>query len=250
MEILIIEDDPNLGNSLVKIFENEKYKTQWFKSIKDSEKHFYSLGDHAFFEKYALIILDWTLEDGHGIDFLKLIRSRNVKNPVIFLTARVDLIDKVVGLESGANDYMTKPFEGRELLARARVQLREHQSNLNQHFMQIEQNKIEQSKEEFKISKKIDNQLLTIDLLSRDVSINNGKIILTKMEFELLKILMQNPTVTFSREKLLDKVWGYEHYPTTRTVDTHVLQLRQKVHEKVIETIRGLGYRLGEFTEI
>jgi DNA-binding response OmpR family regulator len=143
------------------------------------------------------------------------------------LTARTDLVDKVLGLETGANDYMTKPFESRELVARIRVQLRERPT-------------------EIKKAENISIGKLSINVPEREVVYDGKKITLTKMEYELLKLLAENPKQTFSRENLLDKVWGYENFPTTRTVDTHVLQLRQKLSDELIETVRGLGYRLGK----
>ena len=142
------------------------------------------------------------------------------------LTARTDLVDKVLGLETGANDYMVKPFESRELVARVRVQLRE-KFQLSEASNNIVQGK------------------LTINTMEKSVVFDGNKVTMTKMEFELIKLLAQNPKQVFSRESLLDKVWGYENYPTTRTVDTHVLQVRQKTSDQLIETVRGLGYRLG-----
>jgi DNA-binding response OmpR family regulator len=143
------------------------------------------------------------------------------------LTARTEVIDKVVGLESGANDYMTKPFEPRELIARIRVQLRLPQSNDEQDEQQI-----------------ITAGDIVIDHGKREVTFKNNVIELTKMEFNFLSLLAESPNRAFSREEILNKVWGYENYPSTRTVDTHVLQLRNKLYDELIETVRGVGYRL------
>lgn len=216
-EILIIEDDSNLGQSIKKILEAEGLKTYWVTTITDARIE--------ILKKIDLIVLDWMLPDGQGVDFLKEIRGQNNFTPVIMLTARADLIDKVLGLEAGANDYITKPFESRELIARIRVQLRDKVSR-------------EQPIEKIIMGK------LQINTHDREVIFDGKKINLTKLEYDLLKILAENPKQTFSRENLLDKVWGYENFPTTRTVDTHVLQLRQKLSDDVIETVRGLGYRL------
>jgi DNA-binding response OmpR family regulator len=192
--------------------------------LKDADNKVLDLSKNP--DAIHVIILDWMLPDGQGIDFLRSLRKNNIMTPVIMLTARTDLIDKVLGLESGACDYMTKPFESRELVARIRVQLRE------------------------KIAVKERNEVLTlgkivIDSFGKEILYDGKRMNFTKMEFELLKILVENPRQTFSRENLLDKVWGYENFPTTRTVDTHVLQIRQKTSDNIIETIRGLGYRLG-----
>jgi Response regulators consisting of a CheY-like receiver domain and a winged-helix DNA-binding domain len=166
------------------------------------------------------------LPDGQGIDFLKEMRGEHPQMPIIMLTAKTELIDKVLGLESGANDYITKPFEPRELIARIRVQLRENKGT---------------SEKEVKV---IEVHSLKIDLEKRDVIFGDKPLELTKMEYDLLRLLAESPGRVFSREEILNKVWGFENYPSTRTVDTHVLQLRQKISEDMIETMRGIGYRL------
>ena len=217
-QVLIVEDDENLGKSLKKIMEEEGMNVFLATTLKEARERLNSPLD--------VIVLDWMLPDGQGIDFLRELRAKDASTPVIMLTARTDLIDKVLGLETGASDYMTKPFESRELVARVRVQLREKPTG--------------KVKEEKVIAGKI-----LINDLDKDFFYEGKKISLTKMEYELVKLLAENPRQTFSRENLLDKVWGYENYPTTRTVDTHVLQIRQKTSDDIIETIRGLGYRLG-----
>ena len=221
-QILIIEDDENLGPSLRKIVEAEGMHAHLAKTLKEANEIISSQID--------VVILDWMLPDGQGIDFLREIRAKGKMMPVIMLTARSELIDKVVGLESGANDYMTKPLESRELIARIRVQLRDKETH-----------------------KPVDERIVVGDLIintiEKEVLYQNKRITLTKMEYELLKLLAQNPRQTFSRENLLDKVWGYENFPTTRTVDTHVLQIRQKTSDNLIETVRGLGYRFNIVNE-
>jgi DNA-binding response OmpR family regulator len=220
-QILIVEDDKNLGASLVKIVEAEGMKAILAGTLAEAHDQVKN--------KIDVIVLDWMLPDGQGIDFLRGLRSSNNFTPVILLTARTELVDKVLGLETGACDYMTKPFEPRELIARIRVQIRDKNED--------------QSKAKNTESLTIGS--LTIDFSARDVFFEEKKVGLTKMEYDLLKLLTQNPKQTFTRENLLDKVWGYENYPTTRTVDNHVLQIRQKTSETIIETVRGLGYRLG-----
>jgi DNA-binding response OmpR family regulator len=215
-QILIIEDDENLGQSLKKVIESEGMMAHLARNLKEAREIISTTID--------VVILDWMLPDGQGIDFLRELRASGKSTPVIMLTARSELVDKVVGLESGANDYMTKPLESRELIARVRVQLRERE--------------IPKSQEERIVAGKI-----IINTVEKEVLFEGKRIILTKMEYELLKLLALNPRQTFSRENLLDKVWGYENFPTTRTVDTHVLQIRQKTTDQLIETVRGLGYR-------
>jgi DNA-binding response OmpR family regulator len=217
-QVLIVEDDENLGKSLKKILNEEGYEAFLATNL--------AMARELLTNTFDVIVLDWMLPDGQGIDFLRELRTSDTLVPVIMLTARTDLIDKVLGLETGASDYMTKPFESRELVARVRVQLREKIS-------------LKAKDEKIVIGKFVINDN------EKEILYDGKKINFTKMEYELIKLLAENPKQTFSREKLLDKVWGYENFPTTRTVDTHVLQIRQKTSDEVIETIRGLGYRLG-----
>lgn len=220
-KVLLIEDDINLGKSLVDALVLEGLNVDLCQNLAEARA--------ATLEDYKLVLLDWMLPDGQGIDFLKEIKEQGKLIPVIMLTARNDLIDKVVGLESGANDYITKPFEARELTARIRVQLREF-SNV----------KIEETNELLNIGS------LEMDAAQRIATYESSELVLTKMEFDLLFLLATNPKQVFSREKLLDKVWGFDNYPTTRTVDTHVLQIRQKINNSIIETVRGVGYQFSK----
>ena len=217
-KILLVEDDNNLGKSIHDFLVSEQFDVTWVTSIGGAKKTSVS--------KFQLIILDWMLPDGQGVDFLKDLRNEGTHTSVIMLTAKTDLIDKVIGLETGANDYMTKPFEPRELLARMRVQLR-----------QVDQHKV-QDKGIVEIND------LKLNLDTREVTWKGSLVDMTKMEFDFLRLLAENPNRALSRDEILNKVWGYECYPTTRTVDTHVLQLRQKLSDELIETVRGIGYKL------
>ena len=217
-KVLLIEDDNNLGKSINDFLAGEQFDVNWVTSLSGAKK--------MDLEKYNLVILDWMLPDGQGVDFLKDIRNDGNKTPVIMLTAKTDLIDKVVGLETGANDYMTKPFEPRELLARIRVQLRQSDTQKVADKGQVSINN------------------LTLNFDTREVTWNGALVDMTKMEFDFLRLLAENPNRALSRDEILNKVWGYESYPSTRTVDTHVLQLRQKLSDELIETVRGIGYKL------
>jgi DNA-binding response OmpR family regulator len=219
-KILIIEDDQNLGPGILKFLKDESFDATLVTSILKTNEAIKSI-------KFDLIVLDWMLADGQGIDLLRELRMKKNQVPIIMLTARTDLIDKIVGLETGANDYLTKPFEPRELLARIRVQLRDKTESLV-------------------IQNKIVHYDVEIDLMKREVRYKGQVIVLTKMEFELLRLLTEYPGKSFSRDELLNKVWGFENYPTTRTVDTHILQLRQKISDDYIETIWGFGYKVRE----
>jgi DNA-binding response OmpR family regulator len=201
------------------MLEGENFEVVLCTTIKDAK-------DNAN-TSFEIAILDWMLPDGQGIDLLKDLRGSGFDIPVIMLTARSELIDKVIGLESGANDYMTKPFESRELLARIRAQLRASKPTTEE-----------------KNSNEIIVGNIIIDLEKRTVKKETVLIEFTKMEFDLLVLLASYPGRAFSREEILNKVWGYDNFPSTRTVDTHVLQLRNKLYDYLIETVRGIGYKL------
>lgn len=183
--------------------------------------------------KPDLILLDWMLPNISGIEVLKKIRSdESLKNiPVIMLTAKNMENDKVEGLEIGADDYITKPFSIKELLARISSVLRRYNVSGNN--------------EEDTLS--VGN--LKVNLSKHEVLKGSEKIELTLKEFELLKLLLQNKGKVLSRNYLLDKIWGYEYYGETRTVDVHIRYLRKKIEnenerERYIETIRGVGYKI------
>ncbi len=219
-KILIVEDDVQIALAVQKYLQDEAYAVEVIHQIKDfkNEKN-----------KYDLYVFDWMLPDGSGFDLLKQVRSKQDATPIIFLTAKSDLTDKVLALESGAEDYLTKPFELRELLARIRVHLRQKNSEVAE-FIEI--------------------GLIRIRVKSREVLLENKLVETTRKEFELLFLLMQHPESVFTRDELLNKIWGFENFPTTRTVDTHILQLRQKFGENIIQTMRGVGYRFKDSKEL
>jgi DNA-binding response OmpR family regulator len=216
--LLLVEDEENIRTSLHQYLEKEGYEVILSETLKQARLGLENDPD--------LVILDWMLPDGDGIELLKEWRKLDIAVPVILLTAKAETIDKVLGLELGANDYLTKPFEPRELLARIRVQLRSAPSQQNGK------------------SSRLEYKAISMDLKTRETRFEGRSVVLTKMEFELLKLFVENPNQVFSRDELLNRVWGYDQFPTTRTVDTHILQLRQKLNEDLFETIRGIGYRL------
>ena len=174
-----------------------------------------------------LILLDIMLPDESGLEILKRLKE-NAKTkdiPVIMLTAKSSEKDKILGLDSGADDYMTKPFSMLELISRIKAVLRRT------------------SKQPSKVLVFRD---LKMDLSKHIVSVEDEKITLTLKEYELLKKLMENPGVVCSRDMLLDEIWGYDYYGESRTVDVHIRTLRSKLGkaETYIETIRGVGYKL------
>ncbi|AUI88219.1 DNA-binding response regulator [Vibrio azureus] len=214
--LLLVEDDRNLADGLLVSLEQAGYECIHVERISDVEPEW---------KKADLVILDRQLPDGDSV--LSLPKWKKLKDvPVILLTALVTIKDKVAGLDSGANDYLTKPFAEAELLARVRAQLRAPDSD------------------GVDASDKVVTKGLEINRATREVIFNGQPITLTRTEFDLLLFLASNLGRVFTRDELLDHVWGYNHFPTTRTVDTHVLQLRQKLPGLEIETLRGVGYKM------
>jgi len=214
--ILLVEDDAVLARSLTEYLQADGLAIVLASTAAAAR----AIGP----AESDVVILDWMLPDGQGIDLLREWRQAGVRTPVILLTARSELVDRVVGLELGANDYVVKPFEPRELLARLRVQLRTPSAAPPDTVVRCGE--------------------LVLDVTTREVRYRDALVELSRQEYSLLKLLMENPNRVFSREELLNQAWGYESYPTTRTVDTHVLQLRQKTEPALIETVRGIGYRM------
>ena len=213
----MVEDESSLAQSLLLLLQKEAYSTLLAGDLAQARQ--------LINEQVDLVILDWSLPDGQGIDLLRQWREAGIQIPVIFLTARTELIDRVLGLEMGANDYVTKPFETRELIARIKVQLRQTSPSQRK-------------------ADKLVRGGISLDPLSREVFFKNEAQKLTHMEFSLLKFFLENPNKVFTREELLVKVWGYDSYPTTRTVDNHIVLLRQKFGAEHFETVRKVGYRL------
>jgi two-component system phosphate regulon response regulator PhoB len=177
-----------------------------------------------------IILLDWMLPGMSGIDFAKKLRSNTLTKsiPIIILTARSDELDKVKGLEVGADDYITKPFSPRELNARIKAVLRRKAPELTEDLLKING--------------------LELNPVSHRVSGNNKPLEMGPTEFRLLHFFMSNPERVYSRSQLLDKVWGSQIFIEDRTVDVHIRRLRniltQSQHEGLIQTVRGSGYRL------
>ncbi len=185
-------------------------------------------------ERPDLILLDIMLPDSDGLDICKGIRSHPelAHIPVIFLTARASETDRIVGLELGANDYIVKPFFIRELIARIKIQFRGTQA----------------------VVRALKSGPLELDRNSCRVRLNGGFVSLTATEFRLLEFLMSRPGVVFSREQLLDAVWGHDRAVTDRTVDVYILRLRQKIEadggQSFIRSVRGFGYSFDESPEV
>jgi two-component system alkaline phosphatase synthesis response regulator PhoP len=221
--ILLVEDEPGLLLTLSDRLRNEGYVVE---TAHDGEAGYQRAANEAF----DLLILDVMLPRRNGFDLLRDLRQQGVQTPAIMLTARGQVFDKVLGLKLGADDYLTKPFEMAELLARLEAVLRRvpatapAQSGLYQ-FGEIK-----------------------VDFRRAEVTRGEEKIELSAREFQLLRYFIEHREATLSRDELLNEVWGYDSLPTTRTVDVHVAWLRQKLepnprHPQFILTVHGLGYK-------
>jgi two-component system, OmpR family, response regulator QseB len=214
--ILIAEDEPRLASFLEK-----GLNANGFVTLVVGDGHVASIA--ARDDEFDLLILDIGLPGMDGFHVLEELRRRGQRLPVIMLTARDDVRDKVAGLEGGADDYITKPFRFEELLARVRVQLRED-------------------------GRKTETTLVvgsvSLDLRSRKASVDGKDVELTAREFTLLETFMRHPGQMLAREQLLSHVWGYDYDPGSNIVDVYVGYLRRKLGDGTIETVRGMGYRL------
>lgn len=233
--IYVVEDDPNIRELVVYSLENTGKKARGFEQ---SAAFLRALESGAEDEKPRLVLLDIMLPGEDGISFLKKIRAGRLREqgldpslPVILLTAKSAEYDKVRGLDAGADDYLVKPFGIMELIARIRAVLR----------------RVEHEEKERETICAVGN--ITINIPAHSVVVNGRELELTIKEFKLFTYLLEHKGAVFSREKLLDKVWGYEFMTETRTVDVHIRTLRQKLEAggadgDYIETVRGAGYRL------
>ncbi|WP_440895062.1 response regulator transcription factor [Amphibacillus sp. Q70] len=216
MEILIVEDEKKLARALQLELEYEDYQVTL---VHDGREALTLINEHT----YDLILLDIMLPSLSGMEVLRRIRKDEIQIPVILLTARDATYDKVSGLDLGANDYITKPFEIEELLARIRAQLRNIQRQKTKHSaIEIDQ--------------------LIIDEAQHQVTWKNQIVELTKREFDLLIYLAKNVNHVLSRDQLLSRVWGFDYAGETNVVDVYIRYLRQKIDYQLIETVRGIGY--------
>jgi len=220
--ILIIEDDPAIAKGLKELLTAENFI---LRSSNDGDEGFRIALNNPF----DLILLDWKLPGKSGIDICKDLRKADVNTPIIMLTVRKEEVDKVLGLELGADDYITKPFSPKELVARIRAVLRRKD---------IYQDKLT----EYSFGD------VYINFKSFYVTKGGIEIQLSTTEFKILKYLILHKSEAVDRSKLLDEVWGYDAYPTTRTVDNFILSLRKKLEDdpanpQHIITIHKVGYK-------
>ncbi|MBE7384801.1 MAG: response regulator transcription factor [Leptolyngbya sp. SIO1E4] len=217
--ILIAEDEPRIAAFLEKALQAHGFVTLVAETGQQAV-------DLAHTDQIELLILDLGLPEKRGIEVIEELRGRGEKFPIIVLTVIQDVQDKVRALEAGAEDYVTKPFSPMELLARIRVQLRHQQTSNTSAMLML----------------RVDS--LVLDLRQRTVHYQNHKVELSTREFTLLEMFAQQPGRVWSRQELLDQVWGYDYDPGSNIVDVYVGHLRRKLGKGLIKTVRGAGYRL------
>lgn len=225
-KILVIEDEAKIARFIELELKYEGYEV------------IIGIDGREGYEKYKsesvdIILLDLMLPRMSGVEVCRRIRQVDESTPIIMLTAKDDVSDKVMGLDMGADDYITKPFEIEELLARIRSAL-----------------KRKGIKESKKTSTEIKHGDLIINELKREVTYAGEVVELTKKEYELLKYLLENVNIALNRERILEKVWGYDYYGDTNVIDVYVRYLRAKIDQKykvdIIKTVRGIGYIINE----
>lgn len=219
--VLVVDDDPALAEMLGIVLRGEGFEPVF---VADGDKAMNAFRD----ARPDLVLLDLMLPGTDGIDVCRQIRAESGV-PIVMLTAKSDTVDVVVGLESGADDYVVKPFKPKELVARLRARLR-------------------RTDEPTPAVLEIGD--LTIDVAGHSVKRGDDAINLTPLEFDLLVALARKPWQVFSREVLLEQVWGYRHAADTRLVNVHVQRLRSKIekdpeHPEIVVTVRGVGYKAG-----
>jgi len=220
-KILIIEDDRSVRKALTQLFESEGYSVE---DVADG-----AAGLSAFrAAPPALVVLDLKLPQVTGREVCREIRKAAPALPIVVLSAIADEVDKVLLLELGADDYVTKPFSPKELLARVRAALRRSQRVV--------------------IPDQYAFADISVDFLKMELKRAGKPVVMTPQEFKMLKYFAQNPERVINRDELLNEVWGYENYPSTRTVDNHILRLRQKLEADPenpvhFRTVHGAGYK-------
>lgn len=222
-KILVVEDEKNIRELIEFNLKNEGYEVN---TAADGREALNKLS-----EEIDLVVLDLMLPEVDGMEVCRKMRGdKKLRQiPIIMLTAKGEEVERILGLEMGADDYMTKPFSPRELVARIKAI-----------FRRIKEFKSESEKLEDEI---IEIGKLKLDIPRHEVIYKDEKVILTPKEFELLRYLVINQGRVLSRDLLLEKIWGYEYAGDTRTVDVHVRRLRKKINADYITTVRGVGYK-------
>jgi DNA-binding response OmpR family regulator len=221
MRILLVEDDRKLGQLLQYKLKKRYHRTEW---VIDGREAIEMIDQ----KQYALYILDWMITSVSGVDLCRIIRSKNDKTPILMLTARDAVSDRVEGLMAGADDYLVKPFDFDELFARIYALGRRNETEWHDEIRRIGD--------------------VALNMRTLEVVRNGIKVVLTKREFQLLSYMMSNAGYVLSREQILNQVWGIDAEVTLNAVDASIKLLRKKVGDsrlpKLIQSVRGLGYRM------
>jgi two-component system response regulator MprA len=222
-KVLIAEDDPSVRKAVQRVLELEKYDVT---AVGDGQQALDELTQH----RYDLAVLDVMMPFADGLTVCKEARHRGIKTPILLLTARHEVGDRVAGLDAGADDYLVKPFEVDELLARCRALLRRTANIEAAAVLRVGD--------------------LTLNPSTREVKRGDRDIQLTKTEFDLLELLMQQPKVVISREHIYETIWGYNFETGSKSLDVYIGYLRRKTEEndesRMVFTIRGVGYTVRE----
>ncbi len=215
MYLLVVEDDLNLGSALSKLL-NGHYRVHWVRTLESAKSHFASAD-------YDAVLLDLGLPDGDGVHWLQSLRAAGCNTPILIVTARDALDDRVKGLDTGADDYLVKPFEPEELLARIRVLLRRKSG---------------------RAQPRLSAGNLSYDTVSRQFYLDEQPVSMTPKEHQLLAVLMQAGDRPVSRDRLLQQLYGLGEGVDSNTLEVHIYGLRKLLGKDCIETVRGFGYRL------
>jgi DNA-binding response OmpR family regulator len=219
-QILIAEDEPRISAFIEKGLQAQGFTT----TVSSIVDEILSLAQG---DEFDLILLDLGLPGGDGLEVLETLRGQGIQTPIIILTARDDLNDKLAGLGGGADDYMTKPFRFEELLVRIRLRMKPNLSHVSSEDLLL-----------------IAGGSVVLNLRTRTAMVNEREIELPNREFILAEAFFQHPGQVLTRQQLLDRVWGYDYDPGSNIVDVYVGYLRKKLGGDLFETVRGVGYRL------
>lgn len=222
MNILLAEDDVRLGELIEYMLKKKgKYKVEWV--LEGEDAYYYAISSH-----FDVLVLDWMMPNGNGVEVCRRLRKQGYSGPILMLTAKDTVQDRIEGLDSGADDYLVKPFEIDELLARLRALSRRNYAPIIEEEIQIQE--------------------LVLNRMSHMVRFGSMELQLSPREFQLLDLMVQNKGQVLSREVILDRIWGYDSDVAPKTIDATVKLIRKKLErfgkQDLLQSIRGVGYRL------
>lgn len=222
-KVLIAEDDPSVRKAVQRVLELENYEVT---AVNDGQAALETLGKTRF----DLAVLDVMMPFADGLTVCREARHRGIQTPILLLTARAEVGDRVAGLDAGADDYLVKPFVVDELLARCRALLRRSTPSNSQSILKVGD--------------------LVLNSMSREVHRGDRELVLTKTEFDLLELLMQQPNAVVSRDYIYEAIWGYDFETSSKSLDVYIGYLRRKTEEngesRIVYTVRGVGYTVKE----